>query len=156
MSVTTNTSTSAMPSSGGITSIDLGLLILRLGLGTVFFAHGAQKIFGWFGGKGLEATVSGMVQGGIPAPLAFLAAFTEFFGALAVLSGLLSRLASLGLFITMMVAIFGVHISGGFFLPKGFEYAFSLGVMALTLIFTGPGRIAIADIEAKLFRRGKR
>ena len=94
-----------------------------------------------------------MAKGGIPAPLAFLAASTEFFGGLAVLSGLLSRLASLGLLITMLVAIFGVHLKGGFFLPAGIEYAFSLAVIALTLIFTGPGRIAIADLEGRLFRR---
>jgi putative oxidoreductase len=136
--------------------VDVGLLVLRIALATVFIAHGGQKMFGWFGGKGLEATIAGMAQGGIPAPLAFLAAFTEFFGGLTVLVGLLSRLASLGLFITMMVAVFAVHLKGGFFMPAGFEFAFTLGMIALTLILTGPGRIAIADIEGRLFgRRGR-
>ena len=116
-----------MPAGGGITATDVGLLILRIGLATVFLAHGSQKMFGWFGGHGLEATVAGMVAtNGIPAPLAYLATFTEFFGGLAVLGGLLSRLASLGLLITMLVAIFGVHLNGGFFAPKGFEYPFTL------------------------------
>jgi putative oxidoreductase len=142
-----------MPAVGGITATDVGLLVLRLGLAAVFIAHGGQKMFGWFGGKGLEATIAGMAQGGIPAPLAFLAAFTEFFGGLAVLVGLLSRLASLGLFVTMLVAVFGVHLKGGFFLPAGYEYAFTLGMIALTLVLTGPGRLAIADIEGRLFRR---
>lgn len=153
MSVTTKQPVSVMPANGGITAVDLGLLILRIGLATVFLAHGGQKMFGWFGGPGLEATIAGMAKGGIPAPLAFLAAFTEFFGGLAVLGGLLSRLASLGLLITMLVAIFGVHLKGGFFAPAGFEYAFALATMALTLIVMGPGRIAIADIEGRLFRR---
>jgi putative oxidoreductase len=155
MSVATNQPASAPVSGRGITAADLGLLVLRIGLATVFIAHGGQKMFGWFGGKGLEATIAGMAQGGIPAPLAFLAAFTEFFGGLAVLVGLLSRLASLGLFITMLVAVFGVHLKGGFFLPTGFEFAFTLGMIALALIFTGPGRLAIADIEGRFFRRGK-
>ena len=154
MSVSTKQTASAMPAGGGITAIDVGLLILRLGLATVFLAHGGQKMFGWFGGHGLEATVAGMVtKNGIPAPLAYLATFTEFFGGLAVLGGLLSRLASLGLLITMLVAIFGVHLNDGFFAPKGFEYPFALAAMALTLIVTGPGRIALADFEGRLFRR---
>jgi putative oxidoreductase len=124
-----------------------------LALATVFISHGAQKMFGWFGGPGLEATIAGMGKMGIPAPLAFLAAFTELFGGLAVLTGLLSRLASLGLFITMLVALFGAHLKSGFFLPAGFEYTFTLAAVALTLILTGPGRIAIADLEGRLLRR---
>ncbi len=153
MSVTTNAPASASAARGGITAVDVGLLILRIALAAVFIAHGGQKMFGWFGGKGLEATIAGMGQMGIPSALAFLAAFTEFFGGLAVLVGLLTRLASLGLFITMMVAVFGAHLKAGFFMPAGFEYAFTLGMIALTLILTGPGRIAIADIEGRLFRR---
>lgn len=155
MSMTKNQS-SVMPAGGAITAIDVGLLIFRIGLATVFLAHGSQKMFGWFGGPGLSATIAKMGEGGIPAPLAFLAAFTEFFGGLAVLGGLLSRLASLGLLVTMLVAIFGVHLSVGFFNTAkgaGFEYPFALAAMALTLIITGPGRIAIADIEGRLFRR---
>lgn len=153
MSVTTDRPASASLAGGGITATDLGLLVLRLALAAVFIAHGGQKMFGWFGGKGLEATIAGMAQGGIPAPLAFMAAFTEFFGGLAVLVGLLSRLASLGLLITMLVAVFRVHLKGGFFLPEGYEYALTLGAIALTLVLTGPGRLAIADIEGRLFRR---
>jgi uncharacterized membrane protein YphA (DoxX/SURF4 family) len=55
----------------------------------------------------------------------------------------------------MMVAVFKVHLSGGFFMPTGFEFAFTLGMIALALILTGPGRLASADIEGRLFRRGR-
>lgn len=133
---------------------DTGLLLLRVGLGIIFLAHGAQKVFGLFGGHGLAATVGGMESMGIPAPLAYLASFTELFGGLAVLLGILTRLASLGLLITMLVAILLVGIKGGFFAPKGFEFAFSLAVIALTLMFTGPGRFAVGDWERRAFRRG--
>jgi putative oxidoreductase len=138
-----------------ITATDLGLLILRLALGIVFVAHGAQKVFGMFGGYGLAGTVRFMTGSGIPAPLAYLACFTELLGGLAVLGGLLSRLGSAGLSVVMLVAIFHVHLANGFFAPKGFEYPFALLGMALALIVTGPGRIAIADIEGKLLG-GKR
>lgn len=134
-------------------STDAALLVLRLTLGIVFAAHGAQKVLGAFGGPGLAGTVQGMAMAGIPAPLAYLAAFTEFFGGLAVLIGLLARLASAGLAVTMLVAIFKVHLSGGFFAPKGFEYPFVLLGIALALIAAGPGRFAIADIEGRMAAR---
>jgi putative oxidoreductase len=136
-----------------ITAVDLGLLILRLFLGVIFVAHGAQKVLGLFGGYGLAATVKFMTNSGIPAPLAYLACFTEFLGGLAVLGGLLSRLASAGLSVVMLVAILHVHLADGFFAPKGFEFPFALLGMALVLIVTGPGRIAIADIEGRLLSR---
>jgi putative oxidoreductase len=143
--------------SGPLTAADWGLLFLRIALGIVFIAHGAQKVFGWFGGPGLAGTV-GFMHGklGIPVPLAYLASFTEFFGGLAVLFGFLGRLAALGLSINMLVAIFTVHLPNGFFLGKkeGFEYAFALLGMALCVLFAGPGRIALADFEPRWF--GKR
>ena len=131
-------------------SVDFGLLLFRLALGAVFIAHGGQKMFGWWGGKGLEATVNGMAEGGIPLALGYLAAFTEFFGGIAMVIGLLSRLAGLGLAITMAVAVFKVHFADGFF-----EYEFPLVLMLLAfgLMLTGPGKLAISDLEAHLFRR---
>jgi putative oxidoreductase len=136
-----------------LNATDFGLLILRLALGVIFFAHGAQKVFGWFGGYGLSGTVKFMTSTGIPAPLAYLACFTELLGGLAVLGGLLARLASAGLAVVMLVAIMHIHLSAGFFAPKGFEFPLALLSMALMLIVTGPGRIAIADIEGKLLAR---
>src|SRR5205085_8326558 len=152
-----STSDAVHAESRAITATDWGLLALRLALGVIFVAHGGQKVFGWFGGHGLAATVNGMGQMGIPAPLAYLASFTEFFGGVAVLIGLLSRLASMGLAVVMIVAIQQVHLKNGFFLEtKGFEYNIALLGMAVALILTGPGRIAIADLETRLFRRQTR
>ena len=139
----------AVSSSRSITANDVGLLLFRLALGAVFIAHGGQKMFGWFGGKGLEATVNGMAEGGIPVALAYLAAFTEFFGGIAMVIGLLTRLAGLGLGITMAVAVFKVHLAGGFF---EFEFPLVLMLLSFGLMLTGPGRLALADLEARLFR----
>lgn len=166
MSVTTTPSarTLAVPAvrSASITATDAGLLVLRLGLAIIFFAHGAQKLLGWWGGPGLAGTVQFMTTGaGIPAPLAYLAIFTEFFGALALFAGVFTRLASLGLFVTMLVAGLKIHLANGFFMnwsavagqQEGYEYNLALAAMALALVLTGPGRIALGDWEAKLLRR---
>jgi putative oxidoreductase len=136
-------------------STDWALLIIRLALATVFIAHGGQKVFGWFGGKGLDATVAGFGKMGIPAPLAYVAAFTEFCGGVAMLVGLLSRIAGIGLSITMIVAVAMVHWKNGFFLDgptgPGFEYNLALFALSLAIVIAGPGRIALADIEGRLF-----
>src|ERR1044071_8393682 len=108
-----------------------GLFLLRLIVGIVFIAHGSQKVFGWFGGPGLQGTVGFMGNMGIPAILAYTAAFTEFLGGIALILGLLTRVAALGLVIDMAVAIILVHLNSGFFAPKGFEYPLSLGAVAL-------------------------
>src|SRR5213596_1991483 len=84
--------------------------ILRLLLGVVFFAHGAQKMLGWFGGFGFSGTM-GFFTGAmhIPAPLAFLAIAAEFFGSLGLILGLLTRIAAFGITVNMLVAIAAVH-----------------------------------------------
>src|ERR1700741_765173 len=86
--------------------------ILRLVLGVVFFAHGAQKALGWFGGPGFSGTM-GMFTGylHIPAPLAFLAIAAEFFGGLGLILGFLTRIAAFGIAVNMLVAISLVHSS---------------------------------------------
>ena len=99
-----------------ISAVDTGLLVMRLALGIVFFAHGAQKFFGWFGGSGLTATIDGLVKSGIPMPLAYLVPFTEFLGGLGLIFGVLARLSALGISIIMLVAIFKVHLANGFFM----------------------------------------
>ncbi len=99
------------------TSNDFTLTIVRLVLGVVFFAHGAQKMLGWFGGYGFHGTMGFFTQQmGIPAPLAFLAICAEFFGGLGLLVGLLSRIAALGIIVNMLVAIATVHRFNGFFM----------------------------------------
>lgn len=123
-------------------------LILRLALGIVFFAHGAQKLLGWFGGYGWEGTIGFFNQAlGISAPLAGLAILTEFFGGIAIILGLLTRPAALGLAVTMLVAAFKVQLANSFFLDlkgpaDGIEYAFVLFLVALYFTVKGAGTVS--------------
>lgn len=120
--------------------ISMALLLVRVALGAVFFAHGAQKVLGIFGGHGLEATVSAMSQH-LPFPvwLFYVSAFAEFLGGIGMLLGLLTRFWGLALFINMCVAVFAVHAPRGFFAPTGFEYPATLGLIALAILLAGPG-----------------
>ncbi|PYN52611.1 MAG: DoxX family protein [Candidatus Rokuibacteriota bacterium] len=126
-------------------------LVVRLGLGVIFFAHGAQKVFGWFGGRGLSATIAGFRQMNIPPAATVLAAFIECFGGLAVLVGFLTRPAALGLIAVMLVAIAKVHAAHGFFLNwsmtpgkgHGYELNLALIAMALALLIGGGGVLSI-------------
>ena len=126
-------------------------LVVRLGLGVIFFAHGAQKVFGWFGGRGLSATIAGFRQMNIPPAATVLAAFIECFGGLAVLVGFLTRPAALGLIAVMLVAIAKVHAAHGFFLNwsmtpgkgHGFEFNLALLAMALAILIGGGGVLSI-------------
>ena len=93
------------------------LTVLRVTLGAVMFAHGAQKMLGWFGGKGLDAALHALVPGKyIPVPLAFLAVCAEFFGGLGLIVGLLTRVAALGVAANMIVAVVMVEGHTGFFM----------------------------------------
>lgn len=140
-----------------LTQADVAVLVLRLVLGVIFFAHGAQKVFGWYGGPGLAATVQGMGGMGIPAPLALLAAFTELLGGLGVLVGLLTRLAALGLAVTMSVAVLKVHLSGGLFAANnGFEFPLALLAISLALVAYGAGRWSLDAVLAKALGRSAR
>jgi putative oxidoreductase len=96
------------------TNHDWVLTVLRLVLGIVFFAHGAQKLLGWFGGAGFSGTKGFFThQMGIPAPLALLAIAAEFFGGLGLIVGLLARVAAFGIICNMLVAVVMVHSHGG-------------------------------------------
>jgi putative oxidoreductase len=130
------------------TSASWSLLIVRLFLGVIFFAHGAQKVLGWFGGPGLKGTIAYFQNSlRVPPALAVLAALTECFGGLAVFVGLLTRPAALGLLVVMIVAVAKVHWGNGFFLNMalqpgkghGFEFNFALIGMALALLVGGGG-----------------
>src|SRR5260221_13841052 len=125
--------------------------LLRLVLGIVFFAHGAQKMLGWFGGPGFSGTM-GMFTGymHIPAPLAFLAIAAEFFGGLGLILGFLTRIAAFGITVNMLVAIATVHHSYGFFMnwtrsQKGEGFEYHLLVLAITayLIIRGAGAFSV-------------
>ena len=128
------------------------LLIVRVVLGVIFFAHGAQKVFGCFGGPGLKGTIAYFKQAmGIPAGATVLAALIECFGGLAMLAGFLVRPAALGLVIVMLVAVAKVHWTNGFFLNmsmtpgKGHGYEFNLALigMALAILVGGAGRYSL-------------
>ena len=123
-----------------------GGLILRAPLGVILMAHGAQKLFGWFGGYGLEATGQWMASIGItPGHLmALLAGSGEFFGGLALAIGLLARPAAAVTAFTMLVALFVVHFDNGFFLSNnGYEYALVLATTSIAILLTGAGRFSM-------------
>ena len=131
---------------------DEALLVLRVVLGVIFFMHGSQKVLGFFGGPGLAATVQFFQSKlGIPQFLAYTAAFTEFFGGIALVLGLFTRLAALGIGTDMAVAVVRVHLANGFFLNwfcqngkgHGFEYNLALIAMALALVLTGGGNYSL-------------
>ena len=128
------------------TDSSLAALILRVGLGLALIPHGAQKLFGWFGGYGLEGTGQWMASIGLqPGMLmAALAGSAEFFGGLALVLGLLTRPAAALTAFTMLVAIFSVHSGNGFFMSNnGYEYGFVLLVASLSLLVSGGGRLSL-------------
>ncbi len=133
------------------TTNDFLLTILRLTLGVVFFAHGAQKMLGWFGGYGFSGTMGFFTQqGGIPAPLAFLAIAAEFFGGLGLLVGFLGRIAAFGIISNMVVAILMIHRHFGFFMNwlgnqkgEGFEYHLLAITLGLAILIKGSGAYSI-------------
>lgn len=123
-----------------------GLTILRIFVGIIFAAHGAQKLFGAFGGHGLAGTAQFMESLGL-APgylMAMLAGGTEFFGGLALIVGLLARPAALGLTFVSLVAIFTVHISNGLFMANnGYEFALALLGGSIAVLIEGAGKLSV-------------
>lgn len=134
----------AVPSSA---RLNAALAVLRVIVGTVFLAHGAQKLF-VFGFAGVTGAFEGM---GVP--LAGIAgpavALLEFFGGLALIAGLLTRLAALGLAINMLGAVLLVHLAAGFFLPNGVEFALTLFGAAVALALAGPGSLSLDAVVAR-------
>jgi putative oxidoreductase len=125
--------------------------ILRLVLGVVFFAHGAQKMLGWWGGQGFSGTMGMFTHGmGVPAVFAFLAIAAEFFGGIGLILGLLGRVAAFGIACNMLVAIAKVHAGNGLFMnwagnQKGEGFEFHLLVLAMTaaIMITGSGAFSV-------------
>lgn len=129
-----------------------GPLALRVPVGIIFMAHGAQKLFGWFGGYGLEGTAGWLDSIGISPGylMALLAGSAEFFGGLALVVGVLVRPASLALAFTMVVAIFSVHIGNGLFMSNnGYEFGVSLLAVSVALILSGAGRASVDTFIAE-------
>ncbi|WP_275544974.1 DoxX family protein [Pseudomonas sp. Marseille-Q0931] len=129
-----------------------GITILRIIAGITFAAHGAQKLFGWFGGYGLEGVAQWMESIGL-APgylMALMAGSAEFFGGVALIIGLLVRPAAAVLAVTMLVAIFTVHLANGFFMSNnGYEFALALLAISVALLIEGAGKLSI---DSKLAR----
>lgn len=133
------------------TSNDFSLTVVRVVLGLVMFAHGAQKVLGWFGGYGFSATMGFFTHGmGIPAPLAVLAIAAEFLGGLGLLIGLLGRIAAFGVLCNMAVAVLTVHYRNGFFMNwagnqkgEGFEYHLLAIALALAVMIAGSGALSV-------------
>jgi putative oxidoreductase len=132
------------------TSNDFALTIVRLVMGCVFFAHGAQKMLGWFGGYGFSGTMGFFHQMGIPAPFAFLAICAEFFGGLGLIIGFLGRIAVFGIMCNMLVAVVMVHGANGFFMNwagnqkgEGFEYHLLALATGLAILIKGSGALSV-------------
>lgn len=125
---------------------DWALAIVRVIIGVIFVAHGSQKLFTY----GISGVAGGFGQMGIPLAgiAAPLVSFLEFFGGLALIAGFLTRLVSLGLVINMIGAIAFAHLSAGFFMPKGYEFALVLGTGSLALAIAGGGLISLDSVIA--------
>ena len=126
--------------------MSIGLMVLRLVLGLTLAAHGAQKLFGWFGGPGLDGTARGFEGlGFIPGRrAAVLAGLAEGGGGLLLALGLFTPAAAAALLAVMVVASGSVHIQNGFFAQNGgYEYTLVLAFGVLSLAFTGPGVISL-------------
>ena len=133
------------------------VMIVRLVLGVIFLAHGAQKMLGWFGGYGYHGTMGFFTQQmGIPAVFAFLAIAAEFFGGLGLLVGFLGRIAAFGIFCNMVVAVLLVHRHYGLFMNwygsqkgEGFEYHLLALALALAIMVRGSGAISVDQLLTK-------
>ena len=130
-------------------------LTLRIPIGIILAAHGSQKLFGWFGGYGLEGTGQWMASVGLTPGfvMALLAGSAEFFGGIALIVGLMTRPAAAVSALTLLVALFWVHWGNGFFLDsKGIEYALALLSATSTLVLMGGGRYSLDNyiIETNL------
>ncbi len=136
------------------TQDDVAPLVMRIMLGVVFLPHGAQKVFGWFGGHGLDGTLNFFTQTmGIPLAVAVLVIAAESLGALGLIAGFLTRVAAFGIASVMVGAIFMVHLKHGFFMNwtgkqagEGFEYHLLAIALAIALMITGGGKASIDSL----------
>ena len=128
---------------------DWGITVVRVGAGIVFLAHGSQKVF-VFGLSAMQGTFAHM---GFPVPavLGPFVALLEFLGGIALIAGLLTRWLAILFAIEMAVAVLKVHLAGGFFLPGGFEFAFTMFSASVALALAGPGAAAL---DRRIFKSG--
>ena len=138
------------------TTNDPVFAIIRLMLGLVFFAHGAQKMLGWFGGYGFSGTLSAFSTSGMPIPLALFVILTEFFGSVALICGAFARVASGAIALLMVGAIAMVHAHVGFYMNwfgqqkgEGFEYHLLAIGLAVAVLVRGAGSFSIDGLLSK-------
>ena len=144
------------------TSNHPGLTLLRVVLGSIMFAHGAQKMLGWFGGYGFNGTMGFFTSLGIPYALGFLAIAAEFFGGLGLIAGLFGRIAAFGIIANMAVAAIMVH-RNFFFMNwygnqqgEGFEYHLLAIAVGLIVLVKGSGAFSLDSWLEKLSSRETR
>jgi len=134
-----------------VTSESWAITVVRVILGVIFVAHGAQKVFGWFGGYGLKGTTAYFRSMGLPLPIAYLVCFFELLSGVGLILGLLTRLAALAVIVVMVGAIATVHAKNGFFINweltpgKGHGYEANLAfiAMAVACLIAGGGLLAL-------------
>jgi putative oxidoreductase len=143
------------------TTNDPVFTIIRLLLGIVFFAHGAQKMLGWFGGYGFSGTLSAFSTSGMPGPLALFVILTEFFGSVALICGAFARVASGAIALLMVGAIVMVHAHFGFYMNwfgqqkgEGFEFHLLAIGLAVAVLVRGAGSFSIDGLLSKSMARG--
>jgi putative oxidoreductase len=133
------------------TSPSWAITVVRVTLGVIFFAHGAQKVFGWFGGYGLKGTTGYFVSIGLPLPVAYAACFLELLGGVGLVLGLFTRLAALAIIAMMAGAIAKVHWPHGFFINwelapgrgHGLEANLAFIAMAVACLIAGGGALSL-------------
>jgi putative oxidoreductase len=137
-----------------------GLLFIRLALGTVMFAHGAQKVFGWFGGAGFMATIDTFTKNfHFPLWMVILLMVIELLGSTGLILGFLTRLAALGIGVSISVCAYLYHLKNVFFLNwfgqkagEGFEYHLLVVAMCLALLIQGGG---LWSLDRRISERGR-
>ena len=124
--------------------------LARIVLGSVIFAHGAQKMLGWFGGSGFSRTIADFAKLGMPTVVALFAIFVEFFGGLCLLLGLFSRVAAFAIIVEMIGAVLTIHMHNGFFMDwtghqkgEGYEYHLIAISLAFLILVRGAGAMSI-------------
>lgn len=137
---------------------DVGLLVLRIVLGIIFMGHGAQKLFGMFGGPGIAGTTGFFGSLGVPMPgvMAWVVGLFEFLGGLYILLGFLTPVGGIMITCVMIFAIALVHLSKGFWNGNGgMEFPLMNLAAALALVFTGPGRYSVEGASADVVVRSR-
>ena len=132
---------------------DYASLVVRVALGIVFLPHGLQKVFGMFGGPGIEGTIGFLGGMGVPSVIAVLVILAESLGALGLIFGFLTRFCAASIALVMLGAVALVHAKNGFFLPMGFEYHILVLGMCLALLINGAGAWSIDGWIATTFRK---